>query len=251
MRYPALKDYALRHARPAMPPEARRIETRVGAAQSNDADMTMSSTSREHDDQHDRQHHNPGAGQWYDEKAAFSSPSPCSSLGKKKHPSNACVGLYKLAAQAYGAGDKYLVGVHLQRMVCFISLISMPLAVIWWNAEVFLTLVLPHGEVATLASLYMRIMTLRIPAFTFFECGKRYFHAQGLFHAPAYALAIGAYFNAALTSIFVWNLDWGFVSVPIAIVISENVMVLLLFTYFHLVNGSQCWGGFTKHAFSG
>ena len=101
----------------------------------------------------------------------------------------------------------------------------MPLAVIWWNAELVLTPILPDRKVASLAGLYMRVMTLCIPAFALFECGKRYFQAQGLFYAATYALAVGVPLNAALTWLFVWHLGWGFVGAPIAIVVSENVMV--------------------------
>lgn len=158
-------------------------------------------------------------------------------------------GLDTLAAQAYGSGYNYLVGLQMQRMIYFTLLCLVPLSVIWWNAGNLLFFILSDQRQADLAGMYLKIMILRFPAFVLFECGKRFFQAQGLFHAATYVAVIGAPFNAFLMWMFVWRLGWGFVGAPIAIVITENLMAVLLFLYGWLIDGYQCWGGFSKEAF--
>ncbi|PBP19534.1 mate efflux family protein [Diplocarpon rosae] len=158
-------------------------------------------------------------------------------------------GLDTLAAQAYGSGKKHLVGLHMQRMVYFIHLCVLPLMILWWKAEQIFVIILKDQQVAYLAGTYLKIMILRFPAYVLFECGKRFFQAQGIFHAATSVVVFAAPFNAFIMWLFVWHLGWGFIGAPIAIVITENLMVLLLFLYVWLIDGSQCWGGLTKDAF--
>ncbi|KAL3952637.1 hypothetical protein ACCO45_012580 [Purpureocillium lilacinum] len=155
-----------------------------------------------------------------------------------------------LAGQAFGSGNKHLVGIHTQRMVYFILLCTAPLMALWWKAGDVLAPVLPDRELAELTGLYLRIMILRVPAFVLFECGKRYAQAQGIFNAATYVLLLVAPFNACLMWALVWHLGWGFIGGPIAIVFTENLMALLLFLYLWLIDGYQCWGGFSKKALS-
>ncbi|KAI6717258.1 multidrug and toxin extrusion protein 1 [Diplocarpon mali] len=158
-------------------------------------------------------------------------------------------GLDTLAAQAYGSGKKHLVGLHVQRMIYFIHLCVLPLIILWWKAEEIFVFILKDQQVAYLAGTYLKIMILRFPAYVLFECGKRFFQAQGIFHAATFVVVLAAPFNALIMWLFVWHLGWGFIGAPIAIVITENLMVLLLLLYAWLVDGSQCWGGLTKDAF--
>ena len=39
-----------------------------------------------------------------------------------------------LCAQAFGSGHKHLVGLQIQRMICFLLLVVIPIAVLWFNA---------------------------------------------------------------------------------------------------------------------
>ena len=155
-----------------------------------------------------------------------------------------------LAAQAYGSGNKHLVGLHMQRMICFIFLCVVPLMILWWKAGEILAFIIPDRQVAELAGVYLKVMILRVPAFVLFECGKRFLQAQGLFSAATYVLVIAAPLNALVMWLFVWHFGWGFVGAPIAIAITENLMAVLLFLYIWLIDGSQCWGGFSGKVFS-
>lgn len=80
--------------------------------------------------------------------------------------------------------------------------------------------------------------------------GKRFVQAQGLFQATTYVLIIAAPINVFFNWLFVWHLGWGFIGAPWAVVITQNLLPTLLFLYVYFINGRQCWGGFSKRAFT-
>lgn len=153
-----------------------------------------------------------------------------------------------LCAQAYGSGRPHLVGLQLQRMLYFLWLVTIPIAIVWFFGAQLLAIIVPEHETARLAGLYLRIMIAGAPGYAAFESGKRFMQAQGLFSATMYVLLIGAPLNALMNWYFVWKLKWGFIGAPIAVSITENVLPLLLFLYVRFIDGYKCWGGFDRRA---
>src|SRR5947207_872179 len=113
-------------------------------------------------------------------------------------------GLDTLCAQAYGSGKLHLVGLHLQRMICLLWLVTIAIAAIWLNGTRLLLLIIPEEECARLAGLYLKILVFGAPGFAAFEAGKRFVQAQGLFFANFYVLLFCAPLNAFLNWLFVW-----------------------------------------------
>jgi multidrug resistance protein, MATE family len=109
-----------------------------------------------------------------------------------------------LCAQAYGCGDKRLVGLHLQRMVYFLMVITIPIAIVWLNGTRILLAIVPDERAATLAGLYLKIITFGAPGYAIFESGKRFVQAQGDFNATLYVLLVVAPLNAFLNWLLVW-----------------------------------------------
>ena len=109
-----------------------------------------------------------------------------------------------LCSQAYGSGNKKLVGLQLQRMMYFLWLITIPIAAVWLSADKILVRIVPEADVARLAGLYLKIVLLGAPGYAAFESGKRYLQAQGLFSASLYVLLICAPLNALMNWLFVW-----------------------------------------------
>ena len=112
-----------------------------------------------------------------------------------------------LCAQAYGSGRKKLVGLQMQRMIYFLWLITIPIAVLWLNAETILHRIVPEPEIAVLAGKYLKILVLGAPGYACFESGKRFVQAQGLFSASLYVLLFCAPLNALMNWLFVWVSD--------------------------------------------
>jgi hypothetical protein len=113
-------------------------------------------------------------------------------------------GLDTLCAQAYGSGKLHLVGLHLQRMIYFLWLATIPIAAIWLSGTQLLLLVIPEKECARLAGLYLKVLLFGAPGFAAFEAGKRFVQAQGLFAANLYVLLFCAPLNAFMNWLFVW-----------------------------------------------
>jgi multidrug resistance protein, MATE family len=113
-------------------------------------------------------------------------------------------GLDTLCAQAYGSGKLHLVGLHLQRMIYFLWLTTIPIAAVWLSSTQILLLVIPEKECARLAGLYLKVLLLGAPGFAAFEAGKRFVQAQGLFSANLYVLLFCAPLNAFMHWLFVW-----------------------------------------------
>ncbi|OAQ99475.1 hypothetical protein LLEC1_02037 [Akanthomyces lecanii] len=155
-----------------------------------------------------------------------------------------------LCAQAYGSGHKHLVGLQCQRMALFLLSLSGPVILIWCFSEQILIRLVPEAETARLASMYLKVCIGSIPGVILFECGKRYTQAQGLFRATTYVLLIAAPFNIFISWLLVWKLQYGFIGAPIAVTITDNLLPILLFLYVRFVDGRQCWGGFSRRAFS-
>ncbi|OBT77159.1 hypothetical protein VF21_05051 [Pseudogymnoascus sp. 05NY08] len=151
-----------------------------------------------------------------------------------------------LCAQAWGSGNKTLVGLHVQRMVLLLWCIGIPIAVLWYNAPHLLSILLPDPQTAALAGLYLQVLICGIPGFSAFEAGKRLLTAQGIFFPITCILFIGASVNVLASWLFVWVFDWGFIGAPIAVATTQTLLPLSLIAYVMLSQGRECWSGTTS-----
>lgn len=110
----------------------------------------------------------------------------------------------------------------------------------------------PEKELAHLAGRYLSLLLAGAPGYAIFEAGKRFTQAQGLFNASLFVLLIATPVNILLNYIFVFVLKWGLTGAALAVVASHNLLPILLWIYVYIVNPSslECWGGFTKAAFT-
>lgn len=117
-----------------------------------------------------------------------------------------------LCAQAYGSGKKKLVGLQMLRMIYFLWLVTIPIAVLWYFSEHILAKIVPERRVAEMAGLYLKVALLGTPGYACFESGKRYLQAQGVFSASLWVLLVCAPLNAFMNWFFVWVSCGGFSS---------------------------------------
>lgn len=114
-----------------------------------------------------------------------------------------CV-LYRKHAHNRLAGRKTLVGLQLQRMVYFLWVITVPIAIVWAFGTQILEVIVPEKETAALAGQYLKVLIIGAPGYAAFEAGKRFVQAQGMFSATLVILLICAPLNAVLHYVFVW-----------------------------------------------
>lgn len=156
-----------------------------------------------------------------------------------------------LCAQAYGSGHKHLVGLQLQRMTYLLWILLFPIALLWWHGGLVIEALIPgQPSTAALTGIYLKILILGTPGVAAFESGKRYVQAQGLFHATTWVLLVGAPLNVLANWFFVWKMGWGFAGAASAVVFTQNLLPCLLVLYVYFIEGSECWNGFSRRAFS-
>lgn len=156
-----------------------------------------------------------------------------------------------LCAQAYGSGKKEQVGLHLQRMILLMLLVTIPIGAVWLCSGWILAALVPEKELAYIAGSYLRILLACAPGYAIFEASKRFTQAQGLFNASLYVLIVSTPLNIAFNYVFVFVLDWDLKGAALATVLSNTLLPLFLWIYVYFVAPSslECWGGFTKAAF--
>ncbi|KAF8150627.1 mate-domain-containing protein [Crassisporium funariophilum] len=130
---------------------------------------------------------------------------------------------------AWTSPQPQLVGLWAQRMtvVMFASLI--PTFMIWWNAEIILLFLRQEPEVAHLAAIYLRWVSMGLPAYAFNCISRRYFQSQ------------------------VWGPDpirLGFIGAPIATAISFNLISIASIVYGIFYAPHTAWHPLSRRMFT-
>lgn len=126
--------------------------------------------------------------------------------------------------------------------------------IIWFNAEAILLALKQEPEVAHLASLYLRWVSLGLPAYAFNCISRRYFQSQNLFSIPTRIVMFVAPLNAFLNYLFVWGpepIRLGFIGAPLATAISFNLVSLLSIAYGIFFVPKTAWHPISRRMFTG
>lgn len=152
-------------------------------------------------------------------------------------------------SQAYGAGNYDLVGLHFQRMVCFMWIVCVPLAISWWYSA-FLMKFIVEPEIAELTAQYLRVVIVTLPCHAAYEAGKRYLQAQGLYYVTMTILLVLSPLNFVLNWFFVWHLGWGFIGAPSAVAVTYTLQPVMLGFYVRYMTDCKCWTGLSWRIFT-
>ncbi|TDL13472.1 MATE efflux family protein [Rickenella mellea] len=135
---------------------------------------------------------------------------------------------------AWTSSHPNLVGLWSQRMAVVMFTALIPIIAIWFNSEAILLGLRQDPEVAHLASVYLKWLSLGLPAYTFNTISRRYFQSQGLFTVPTQVILAIAPVNAFLNYLLVWGpapIRLGYIGAPIATAISYNLISLFSLLY--------------------
>ncbi|GAA6030860.1 hypothetical protein JCM8097_008911 [Rhodosporidiobolus ruineniae] len=159
-----------------------------------------------------------------------------------------CAALDTLCPQAYTSDRPQMTSTYAIRTFIITCFVAVPQAIAFWFSEHILRNWLRQDpDVAHLASRYLRVLILALPAYSGFEVLRRWLQAQGLMTAPVLALAVAAPINVLLSYVLVWGpwepLRLGFIGAPISTTVSINVMFLVLLAYSVLYAPRHAWGG--------
>ncbi|KAG8732672.1 hypothetical protein FRC12_019173 [Ceratobasidium sp. 428] len=113
--------------------------------------------------------------------------------------------LDSLLPQAWTSENPQNVGLWAQRETVVMMILCLPILCIWNGAESILLVLRQEPEIAHLAGLYLKWLSIGLPAYAFNSVTRRYFQAQGLMNVPSFIIVIVAPINAILNWVLVWG----------------------------------------------
>ncbi|XP_047271014.1 protein DETOXIFICATION 16-like isoform X1 [Capsicum annuum] len=155
-----------------------------------------------------------------------------------------------LCGQSYGAKQYHMVGIHMQRAMFILLLVSVPLVFIWANAGRILVLLGQDPEIAAEAGSYARYMIPTIYAYGFLQCHIRFLQAQNIVLPMMFSAGITTLLHIFTCWILVFKSGLGNKGVALANAISYWINFLLLAVYVRISPSCKStWTGFSKEAF--
>ncbi|TFL01933.1 MATE efflux family protein [Pterulicium gracile] len=154
---------------------------------------------------------------------------------------------------AWTSDQPELVGLWSQRMGVVMAFCLVPIYAIWFNAESILLFLKQDPEVARLAALYLKWMSLGLPAYALNAISRRYFQSQGLFTVPTRIILVVAPLNIVLNYFLVWGPSWcrlGFIGAPLSTAISFNVIAVLSVIYGIFYTSPVAWYPVGRRSFT-
>ncbi|KAJ3686034.1 hypothetical protein LUZ61_015198 [Rhynchospora tenuis] len=85
-----------------------------------------------------------------------------------------------LCGQAYGAKQHYLLGIYKQRAMLILTLLSIPLATIWFYTNDILLLFGQEADIACEAGIYAKWLIPSLFAYGLLQCHVRFLQAQNI-----------------------------------------------------------------------
>ncbi|KAI8899250.1 mate-domain-containing protein [Globomyces pollinis-pini] len=151
-----------------------------------------------------------------------------------------------LCSQSFtGSNDKHSLGKHLQRGLFVCLLLCIPIAVLWYNAEVVLLLLGQDPQISALAGDFTRWMIPGLYPVFINECLRRYLQCQGIMKPSMYITGFAAVLSMFLQWLLVWSsINVGPMGAPIATSIVNIFVPSVTVIYIRYFEGAERWGGF-------
>ncbi|KAI3885370.1 hypothetical protein MKW92_006949 [Papaver armeniacum] len=154
-----------------------------------------------------------------------------------------------LCGQSYGAKQFRMLGIHMQRAMFVLSLVSIPLAFVWANVGQILLAVGQDPEISFEAGVYARFMIPSIFAYGLLQCEVRFLQTQSIVFPMMISSAITAVLHILVCWVLVFKTGLGFRGAAMANAISYWINTLLLALYIKFSNTcKRTWTGFSKEA---
>ncbi|GJM90899.1 hypothetical protein PR202_ga07222 [Eleusine coracana subsp. coracana] len=114
-----------------------------------------------------------------------------------------------LCGQAFGAEQHHLLGVYKQRAMLVLTLVSIPVSVIWAHTGEILVLFRQDPEIAAGAGNYIRFMTPALFLYGLLECHARFLQTQNVVVPVMLSCAATAVVHVAACWLLVFKLGMG------------------------------------------
>ncbi|XP_012569747.3 protein DETOXIFICATION 16-like [Cicer arietinum] len=133
--------------------------------------------------------------------------------------------------QAYGAKQYHMVGIYTQRAMLVITLVSLPLSIIWAYLEPILIILHQDKDIAAQAQLFARYAIPSLFANGILRCLVKFLQTQNIVFPMLLANGLTNLIHVLLSWAFVIHFGLGIKGAAIAICITNWVNVVLLLLY--------------------
>ncbi|XP_057519341.1 protein DETOXIFICATION 16-like [Amaranthus tricolor] len=151
--------------------------------------------------------------------------------------------------QSYGAKQYHMLGVHLQRAMIILMVVSIPLALIWANTRSILIAFGQDHQIATQAGHYAQFLIPALFAYGLLYSILRFLQTQNIVFPMMLSSGVSTLIHLPVCWILVFKSGLGNRGAALAIGISYWVNVILLAFYVKFSGScSQTWTGFSSEA---
>ncbi|KAK7358172.1 hypothetical protein VNO77_00096 [Canavalia gladiata] len=154
-----------------------------------------------------------------------------------------------LCGQSYGAMQYRMVGIHTQRAMLVLMIVSIPLAVIWANTGSILILLGQQPEISAEAGKYAQLTIPSLFAYGLIQCLNKFLQTQNIVFPMVFSSGVTTLLHLLVCWIMVFKFGLGSRGAAIANSISYwvNVLILTLYVKFS-PSCAKTWTGFSKEA---
>ncbi|KAL5549064.1 hypothetical protein UlMin_004295 [Ulmus minor] len=160
--------------------------------------------------------------------------------------------LETFCGQSYGAKQYHMLGVHMQRAMIVLLLVSIPLAIIWANAGQILVSLGQDLEISAEAGRYARFMIPSIFAYAIIQCHTKFLQTQNNVVPMMVIAGFTTLAHFFICWILVFKSGLGNKGAALANATSYWINALSLVLYVRISPAcKETWTGFSKEAFHG
>ncbi|GIZ42926.1 hypothetical protein CKM354_000617300 [Cercospora kikuchii] len=155
-----------------------------------------------------------------------------------------------LASSSFtGSTDKHALGVLLQRALFVLTLLYVPVAILWYFSSTVFIYLGQDLQLSRDSCLFLRWLIPGGLGYIYFETTKKYLQAQGITRAGPCVLLITAPISAILNYLLVKTAGLGVLAAPVATGIGFWLSFIGLLLWIKLVEGSEAWAGWDRRSF--
>eukprot|EP00126_Sphaerothecum_destruens_P012421 Sdes_comp21302_c0_seq1m19944 len=157
-----------------------------------------------------------------------------------------------LCSQAYGSGNKKMLGVILQRGVLILFAASIPVAASWFWAEEILLMLGQKPVIARMSGDFcINFLPGLFPLFMY-EVIKKYLQCQGNVKPCLYIAIVSNLYNVVCNYLLIFVYDYGFIGAPRARASCNWVMLISAILYIQVTGiHKETWGGWSRDCLRG
>ena len=157
--------------------------------------------------------------------------------------------LETLCGQSYGAKQHHMLGIHMQKAMLVLMIVSIPVAIVWGKTGSILIFLGQDPEISVKAGHYAQFMIPSLFGYGLLLCLHRFLMTQNIVFPMMFSSGVTTLLHIFICYIMVFKSGLGSKGAALANSISYwvNVMILSLYVKFS-PSCAKTWTGFSREA---